>query len=303
MAIFSSIIYPRYQLTDGPNDLPPEATGEPASFMPPGLQVHQTRNSTDAHDTDRHNTQITETPNSINLEEANGNATQTTDTPESQRTGNLVSFTRAVSSSSQTTMRSTSPSLEPSNHDLTPDDDDWYPDIDQSGRLRNDTVAQISPQDPPCGIQIVRDKTEDSGNRSKKAIFKMWHKFRRWLHFVWLDLLVMKLALLVALLVNDHVQTYRYSQRLFPVVYNPLSEQWEGPIWLGYPRLNTSNKVASFASKVGITTSGFIIEPLTAGIVLEVVGFAVLGLMQIWVRDAWDFTAAKLGMTKALVTV
>ena len=284
------------------NDPIAETAEEPTPFIPPGSQVTQSGNSNDAHDMDIQTTQITEKPPPDSFEEANDHTAQATNTPEAQRTRNLISFTRTVSSSSQTTA-STSPSREPNNRDSTPDDEDWYPSIDPNSRLRDDEVADLSPQSPPRGIQIAQNKAEDTRTRGKKAMSKNWQKFRRWLHFVWLDLLVMKLALLVALLFNDYVQTYRYSQRFFPVVYNPLSEEWEGPIWLGYPRLNTSNKAASLASKFGITTSGFIIEPLFAGVILEIVGFAVLGLMQIWVRDAWDFTAAKLGMTKALVTV
>ena len=341
MSMFSPASYPRYQFMDGPSEPPsPSAqspTDSPASeiaeeaivMTPPASPTLSAQSSTDStgvqppdeplvstppgppsskpdeaaitHHIEAPILQNAETPTPTTSERTNGTITQPKGNLPSQPPEQSPSSTPIRSQSSPTSTSATS-SFHSSDQRAAPDNGSWYAPTHRNARFIGTQVGRGPTQSPPRHIQIARNDTRPKRSKSKKYFTKSWHDFKHWLHLVWLDLLVMAIALVVSQLFQKHVPTFRKHKRFIPMVYNPTSEMWEGPVWLAYPRLNRISQSAAPLSVLGIASDGFIIAPIVVGIILGVVGFVVVGFMQIWVRDGWDFTAATLGILKAMLS-
>ena len=104
-----------------------------------------------------------------------------------------------------------------------------------------------------------------------------------WLHYVWLDIFAMLLILAITYICLRLLPTFRFRQRVFPVRLNAVSLLWEGPEFLSYPVID------------------FVVPVMVLGVALPMIAIAVFAVMQIWVRNVWDFTAGVMGMLKGLI--
>lgn len=156
-------------------------------------------------------------------------------------------------------------------------------------------------------------------------ISKIWIGCKRWVHFVWLDVLAMMMTMLATYLCQKYLPNFRMCDRYIPMTYNTASDQFEGPIQYSFPRYDprrlldvielgglpgpyensrrtlferNSCYVSGQATVPGAT---FLFPPTRMTLGISISSLMVLLLMQIWVRNQQDFTAAKMGITKALI--
>ena len=155
---------------------------------------------------------------------------------------------------------------------------------------------------------------------------KVWTGCKRWVHFVWVDLLAMMIMLLAMYLCQLFMPNYRMCDRIVQMTYNTRSSEFEGPIQYSFPRYDARKPLdttdfagltdpfensrrtllernsCSMAAKVTVASANyFLFPPIPMTLGLELSSLIILLLMQIWVRSQSDFTAAKIGMTKALI--
>lgn len=155
---------------------------------------------------------------------------------------------------------------------------------------------------------------------------KFWTGCKRWVHFVWVDLLAMMIILLATYLCQLLMPNYRMCERYIPMTYNTRSGEFEGPIQYSFPRYDAPKVLettdfggltdpsessrrtllernsCSVAAKVTVASANyFLFPPILMTLGIELSSLMILLLMQIWVRSQSDFTAAKIGMTKAMI--
>ena len=339
--MFTSYSYPRYQFMDGPSEPPSplaesptknpssEPTENPAVFTPPSLSSSSAESSSDnlpitnqdepvypilpgssrpnsrdgtiTPPRDAPTSQIPGRPPSLRSEATNSATAQPVGSPSFQNTEQPLSSTPTRQPSTPISTGTTS-SLQSSDLRTTPNNDDWYEPMRRNARPTSAQLGRPPPQSPPRHIQIARNDPRPSHSKSRKLLSKSWRNFKHWLHLVWLDLLAMVIGLVITELINKFATTFRKHNRYIPMVYNPISEMWEGPVWLDYPRLGDDSLSATIGSKLGISSNGFVLVPILVGFILAAEGFVVIGFMQLWVRDGWDFTAATLGTLKCMIT-
>ncbi|KAL9128005.1 MAG: hypothetical protein Q9217_003231 [Psora testacea] len=159
-------------------------------------------------------------------------------------------------------------------------------DYTRGTRVRVAKPAPPARQDRPLRyVDVLRNKAQTTGGGAKTKVMKLARRSAHWLHYVWLDIFFMLLILAVTYICLLFLPTYRFKHRAFPVAMNPISREWEGPVELSYPIVD------------------FVVPVTLVAIALPAIAILVLASMQIWVRNAWDFTAGVLGMLKGLVVI
>lgn len=135
-----------------------------------------------------------------------------------------------------------------------------------------------------------------------KALFVHLRPFFHWLHYVWLDIAMIILGLLVALILRQDARIFNYENRRFPIIRNAAGS-WDPVVGIGWPRYLTPAHEAMKGVAGKPETPDFLIGIFMIGAAVAGVASAIFILMQLFVRDMWDKTAATIGMHKALVTV
>ena len=153
---------------------------------------------------------------------------------------------------------------------------------------------------------------------------KIWTGCKRWVHLLWLDLLSMMFTLLATYLCQNFLPNFRLCERYIPMTYNTASHQFEGPIQYSFPRYNSAKyldiidneeypdpsedsrrtlferNLCPTGGKASVASATFLFPPVLMTLGIELSSLIILLFIQIWVRSQWDFTAAKIGMTKAM---
>ena len=154
---------------------------------------------------------------------------------------------------------------------------------------RDTGVSVVNPatpqrnESPPRRIGVLRRKADAIGKSATARAAKLAIGFLHWLHYVWLDVLGMLLILAVMYICLRCLPIFRFEHRAFPVRLNVFTLRWEAPLELSYPIMD------------------FIFPVIPLGVLLPVIAIFIFAVMQIWVRNVWDFTAAVLGMLKGLI--
>lgn len=155
---------------------------------------------------------------------------------------------------------------------------------------------------------------------------KIWTGCKRWVHFVWVDLLAMMIMMLATYLCQRFMPNFRMCERYIPMTYNTRSSDFEGPIQYSFPRHNAlktldatefgglnnpsensrrtlfeRNSCFTAAKATAASPSFFLFPPILMTLGIELSSLMILLIMQIWVRSQADFTAAKIGMNKAMI--
>lgn len=123
-----------------------------------------------------------------------------------------------------------------------------------------------------------------------------------WLHFVWLDVAMIILGLLVALILRKYTHIFHYNERGFLVAKNAQG-YWEAPMAISWPRYMSPAHISQVGSTQRRGLPDFILGIVLIGVSVSGGAVAIILLMQLFVRDLWDKVSATMGMLKALVTV
>ena len=105
-----------------------------------------------------------------------------------------------------------------------------------------------------------------------------------WLRLVWLDLLAMICALIIAYFFNSKVKVFRQSERIF-AMWRDGPDDWHGQTYISHPK------------------QPLILTNLVAALIFSVVPIGIIVCMQVFVRNFWDMNTAVLGLVKGLVTM
>ena len=155
---------------------------------------------------------------------------------------------------------------------------------------------------------------------------KFWTGCKRWLHLVWVDLLAMMIMMLATYLCQRFMPNYRMCERYIQMTYNTRSGDFEGPIQYSFPRYESlkvwettdfggltdpsensrrtlfqRDSCFTAAKATAASPSFFLFPPVRMTLGIELSSLMILLIMQIWVRSQADFTAAKIGMNKAMI--
>lgn len=105
-----------------------------------------------------------------------------------------------------------------------------------------------------------------------------------WLRLVWLDLLAMICALIIAYFFKSKVRVFRQSERTF-AMWRDGPGDWHGQTYISHSK------------------QPLILSNLVAGLIFSVVPIGILVCMQVFVKNFWDMNTAVMGLVKGLVTM
>lgn len=164
-----------------------------------------------------------------------------------------------------------------------------------STQQRHDRISMAShsdsPKSPPKGARKI-DSMAESTRLYIMQMARVWYCFKYWIRMTWFDLLSLLLALITYILCQTYLPMWQLFVRHFPMVFNKETGDWEGPVWLDYPKVDP----------VGDEAFGWAFQQAFFRFAIYTFPILLLALMQFKVRDPWDFTAACLGLCKAWMT-
>ena len=148
-----------------------------------------------------------------------------------------------------------------------------------------------SPKSPPQGASKVETMAEAT-RLSLLQVARLWYCFKIWIRITWVDLLSLMIALVTYIVCERLLPIWPLFERHIPMVYNQMSDDWEGPVWLDHPK----------AIPGAARAFGWAFQEAVLRYTVYTLPILVMAVMQFQVRDVWDFTAACLGLAKAWLT-
>ena len=105
-----------------------------------------------------------------------------------------------------------------------------------------------------------------------------------WFRLVWLDLVGMICALIIAYFFNTKVKVFRQKERTF-AMWRDGPNVWHGQTYISHPK------------------QPLILNNLVAALIFSVVPIGIIVCMQFFIKNFWDMNTAVFGLVKGLVTM